>query len=60
MRILVLDVGLLPDSETVVAAVARLAAKNEVRRKAPAADASNSEWDQVLAEVRAADLVVTL
>ena len=55
-----LDVGLLPDSETVAAAVGRLAAKNEVRRKAPAADASDSEWDQVLAEVQAADLVITL
>lgn len=60
MRILVLDVGLFPDRETVVAAVGQLAAKNEVRRKAPAADAGDGEWDQVLAEVRAADLVITL
>ncbi len=60
MRILVLDVGLFPDGETVVAALGRLAASNEVRRKAPAADASDSEWDQVLAEAQAADLIITL
>lgn len=61
MRVLVLDVKLFPDRETVTAAVARLAAENEVRRRsAPAAGATDAEWDQVLAEVRAADLVVTL
>lgn len=60
MRVLVLDVNLFPDRETVQAAVTQLSAGNEVRRRsAPAGDA-DSEWDQVLAEVRAADLVVTL
>lgn len=61
MRVLVLDVNLFPDRETVQAAVAQLAAGNEVRRRsAPAVDAADSDWDQVLAEVLTAELVVTL
>jgi hypothetical protein len=56
-----LDVGVFPDRETVKAAVTQLAAGNEVRhRSAPAAEDGDSEWNQVLAEVLAADLVVTL
>jgi hypothetical protein len=61
VRVLVLDVGLFRDREAVQAAVTQLAEGNEVRRRnAPAAGAADSEWDQVLAEVLAADLVVTL
>lgn len=60
MRLLVLDMGLFPDRETMEAAVRRLNAGNDVCRMAPAAEASDDEWDGVLAEIRAADLVLTL
>lgn len=60
MRLLVLDMDLFPDRETMEAAVRRLNAGNDVRRMVPAAGASDDEWDGVLAEIRAADLVLTL
>lgn len=60
MRLLVLDMDLFPDRETIKTAVRRLNAGNDVRRVAPAAGASDDEWDRVLAEIRAADLVLTL
>jgi hypothetical protein len=59
MRLLVLDFGLFPDRETVATAVARLAEGHEVRRATPAGNADDLEWDRVLAEIRAADLVLT-
>ncbi len=60
MRVLVLDVGLFPDRGTVDAAVTRLAESNDIRRATPARDADDGGWDRVLAEVLAADLVITL
>lgn len=60
MRLLVLDVSLFPDRETMERVIVQLAASNEVSRMTPAPDADDSKWDQVLAEVRAADLVITL
>lgn len=60
MRLLVLDVSLFPDRETIEAAVAHLGSNNEVLRVTPAPDAGDAEWDRALAEVRAADLVITL
>ena len=60
MRLLILDVNLFPDRETVERAVAQLAAGNEVVRMSPAPDAGDAKWDQVLTEVRDSDLVITL
>lgn len=57
MRVLVLDFQMFPDRETVERALAHLAAEHDVRRLATA---SEDEWDGVLAEIRHADLLVTL
>ncbi len=59
MRVLVLDVNLFPDRATVEAAVARLAEGHEIRRASPAEGAGDVDWDRVLADVLAADLVIT-
>jgi hypothetical protein len=59
MRVLVLDVNLFPDRGTVDAAVARLAERNEIRRTSPGQNAGENDWDRVLADVLAADLVIT-
>lgn len=59
MRVLVLDFQMFPDRETIESAVRRLAADHEVKRLAPR-DADEGEWDAVLADIRAADLLVTL
>lgn len=59
MRVLVLDVSLFPDRATVNAAVAHLARDSEIRRTTPAQDAGDADWDRVLADVLAADLVIT-
>jgi len=60
MRVLVLDFQMFPDRETIESAVRRLAADHEVKRLAPPRDAGDGEWDGVLAEIRHADLLVTL
>lgn len=60
MRLLVLDLSLFPDLETIETAVAQLAENNEVIWVTPAPDAGDAEWDEALAQVRAADLVITL
>ncbi len=58
MRVLVLDVNLFPDRGTVEAAIARLAERHEIRRASPAGGA-DEDWDRVLADALAADLVIT-
>ncbi len=59
MRVLVLDVNLFPDHATVNAAITRLARDSEIRRTKPAQHAGDADWDRVLADVLAADLVIT-
>jgi hypothetical protein len=59
MRVLVLDVKLFPDRAVVNAAVAHLARDCEIRRTSPAPGVGDADWDRVLAEVLAADLVIT-
>ena len=60
MRILSLDSGLFPDRETVEAALAELAAGNDLSRLDLAAgDMDEADWDRALAEILRADLIVT-
>jgi hypothetical protein len=59
MRILVLDVELFPDRAAVNAAITQLARDSEIRRMKPAQNAGDADWDRVLADVLAADLVIT-
>lgn len=59
MRVLVLDVNLFPDRATMSAAIAQLARDSEIRRTSPAQGSGDADWDRVLADVLAADLVVT-
>ncbi len=60
MKVLVLDFQMFPDREMVERALAHLAAEHDLRRLATASAASEDEWDAVLAEIRHADLLVTL
>jgi hypothetical protein len=59
MRILVLDVELFPDRAAVNAAITQLARDSEIRRMKPAQNAGDADWDRVLADMLAADLVIT-
>jgi hypothetical protein len=59
MRVLVLDLDIFPDRATVNDAVARLAGNHEIRRTKPAQHAGDAAWDRVLADMLAADLVIT-
>ena len=59
MRIVLLQTGLFPDADTVAAAVAELAAGNEVATfEMPPADAGDDAWDEVAAAILAADRIV--
>ena len=60
MKILALDSGLFPDRETVEAALAELAAGNDLSRLDLAAgDMDEADWDRTLAQIFRADLIVT-
>jgi hypothetical protein len=61
MRIGALRTGLFADAETVDAAVAVLEAGHRVRRvETPADAADDAAWDDTLAALLGADLVVTI
>lgn len=60
MRVLVLDLQMFPDRETVASALRQLTAEHDVKRTSPRSDADDEEWDSVLADIRNADLLVTL
>ncbi len=60
MKILALDSGLFPDRETVEAALAELAAGNDLSRLDLAAgDMDEADWDRTLAQILRVDLIVT-
>ena len=60
MKIVTLDTGLFPDGETVEAALGQLESGHDVRRLDVPADATDDAgWDKVLADLLAADMIIT-
>lgn len=61
MKIAVLNTGLFPDHETIQDALSELEPSHNIcRRNAIAAEMTDEHWDQLLDELLASDLIITL